>query len=191
MVYLILAMTLVFYSGCSNQDQEVAPPQTQQTKPSNLLPTSTSTAYGDSELILTYLGQINPYIQEVGKIQLEVDKVVGSTQKATGANLAKAMEKYKPRLEAAQTEFSKIQPPPLLAGFHSNIENLIALRLDAYNTTIRGSVIEKKTGDEKVYEEAEQKLKKANELIASLNSEMAKINNALKMASTPAQTASP
>jgi hypothetical protein len=106
-------------------------------------------------------------------------------------NLAKAMKKFKPRLETAQTEFTKIQPPPLLGKFHSDIKNLIALRLDAYDTTIRASSIEEKTGDEKVYEEAEQKLGRANELISVLNGEMAKINQALKTASTATQTASP
>jgi hypothetical protein len=188
MVYLIILGTLAFFAACSNQDQEGIPAQAE---PTASTPASMTTAYGDSDLIKKYLGQINPYIQEVGKIQLEIDKVVGTSQKATGVNLAKAMKKFKPRLETAQTEFTKIQPPPLLGKFHSDIKNLIALRLDAYDTTIRASSIEEKTGDEKVYEKAEQKLGRANELISVLNGEMAKINQALKTASTATQTASP
>ena len=149
---------MAFFAACSNQDQEGIPAQAE---PTASTPASMTTAYGDSDLIKKYLGQINPYIQEVGKIQLEIDKVVGTSQKATGVNLAKAMKKFKPRLETAQTEFTKIQPPPLLGKFHSDIKNLIALRLDA------------------------------NELISVLNGEMAKINQALKTASTATQTASP
>lgn len=191
MAYLLILSIWILFSACSNQDQEGIPAQTESPSPNKQTLASSPTIYGDSEAIKKYLTQINPHIQEVGKIQLEVDKVVGSTQKATGANLAPVMEKLIPRLEAARLEFKQIVPPALLAKFHSDIENLMALRIDAYNTTIRGWSIEEKTGDEKVYQEAELKLKQANELIAQLNGEMEKINRALATASTAIKTVSP
>ncbi len=190
-MYLLMLLLLAFFSACSNQNQEGIPAQTESTPHANQTPAPILTAYGDSGQIHNYLAQINPYIQEVGKIQLEVDQVVGSSQKATGANLATVMNKLKPRLEAALAEFSQITPPPLLSKFHSDIENLMALRLDAYNSTIRAQSIEEKTGDDTVYQDAEQKLKKANDLIVKLNSEMEKINQALAPASTATQTANP
>jgi hypothetical protein len=191
MVYLLILLTWALFSACSSQNQEGIPPQTESPSPANQPPASSPTVYGDSGLIQKYLVQINPYIQEVGKIQLEVDKVVGSSDKATGANLAPVMSKLIPRLEVAHSEFEQIAPPPLLAQFHSDIKNLMALRLDAYKSTIRGWSIEEKTGDAKVYQEAELKLKQANELIAKLNGEMAKINQALATTLTAPQTASP
>ena len=51
-----------------------------------VLTQSTQTSYGDSKQVQDYLDAINPYVQEVGKIQLEIDKMVGASGKATSAN---------------------------------------------------------------------------------------------------------
>ncbi len=189
MSHFSLILLLTFAIGCSSQDQENIPQQAQST--SQQTPASTpNTAYGNAEQIQTYLQKINPYIQEVGKIQFQIDQQVGSSGQATAANLAPAMEKYKPGLQKILDEFSLIEAPPLLASFHGDVKKLMILRLEAYNTTIRGWAKEQETGEHTLYEDAEIKLKEANELIAKLNAEMTQINQALGDI-FPTQTATP
>jgi hypothetical protein len=163
-----------------------------QPVPIEAVPTqSTQTPYGDSKQVQDYLDAINPYVQEVGKIQLEIDKMVGASGKATGANLGPAMEKGKPRLEQAIEGFSQITPPPLLAPLHGDIEKLMVLRLKGYETTISGWAQERQDGSTDQYEQAEATLREANQFILKLNSEMGRVHQALGAVESPSQTASP
>lgn len=177
--------------SCGSPSQEEIPEQDLPSPRQQTTAAATAnTLYGNSAEIEAYLQSINPHIQEVGRIQLDVDKSVGSTGKATGENLAPAMEAHKPRLEAVLEGLSAIEPPPLLASFHADVKKLVALRLSGYSDTIRGRAAEQSSGDISLYEEAEKTLREANALIGHLNGEMQKINAALS-SSTPTQTASP
>ncbi|MFL2541181.1 MAG: hypothetical protein ACJ0UT_04290 [Candidatus Latescibacterota bacterium] len=176
--------------GCGNsQDETNTIPQP---VPSESAP-KTETPYGDSAEVKTYLTAINPFIQEVGKIHLEVNKVVGTSGQATVANLAPAMKKARPRLQHAIESFTKIEPPPLLASLHADIKKLMLHRLDAYETTVRGWDREQDDGklDPALEAEAEKALNAANQLIRSLNQEMAQIYQALEITDSLTQTASP
>ena len=189
---LLSLVSILFLVSCGNQDgdkipeQKAASPKVQAEEESSI----SSTPYGTKEDIEQYLNQINPHVQEVGRIQLLVDKNIGSSGRATGSNLAPTMKSVKPNLEAILDTLSNINPPPLLSSFHGDFKKLVALRISAYDTTIRGFNVEKETGDLSLYEEAEAQLDEANKLIVQLNGEMGKIMQSLSTASTQ-QTASP
>lgn len=148
------------------------------------------TPYGTKTKIETYLNRINPHVQEVGRIQLSVDKNIGSSGRATGSNLAPVMKRLKPNLEAILDTLSGLNPPPLLSSFHGTFKKLITLRIAAYDTIIKGHKIEKETGDLSLYEQAEAQLDEANKLIVLLNGEMSKIMESLEPSSSQ-QTATP
>ncbi len=171
--------------GCGSQEKEPAP------QPVKTPPAATQTEYGSSVEVKAYLEKINPYIQEVGKLQTEVDKTIGTSGKGTSENLASVMKQTFPRLQSTREKFIAIQSPPLLASFHRDIEKLMAVRLEAYRTTIEGWEAERENNDTSWHEKAEAKLKQANDLINQLNQEMKKINLVLEKASTPPQVATP
>lgn len=181
---LFLAFCLLAI-GCGSQEKEPAP------QPEKTPPVATHTEYGSSAEVKAYLEKINPYIQEVGNLQAEVDKTIGSSGKGTSENLASVMKQIFPRLQSARENFAAIQSPPLLASFHRDIEKLMAVRLDAYRATIEGWEVERENNDTSWHEKAEAKLQQANDLINKLNQEMVKINLALEKASTPPQVATP
>ena len=188
---LFLLSPILILLACGNQngekipEQKVASPKVQIEEKNEY-----STPYGTKAEIETYLNRINPHVQEVGRIQLLVDKNIGSSGRATGSNLAPVMQGIKPSLEVVLDTLSGVNPPPLLSSFHNNFKKLVTLRIVAYDTTIRGYELEQETGDLSLYEEAEANLDEANKLIVLLNAEMGKIMESL--ASLPTQqTASP
>ena len=189
-MHRLAILPLIFALGCGSEQEEGK--SIPQPIPAETIQT-TETPYGDSAEVQAYLVAINPFIQEVGKIHLEINKAVGSSGKATSANLAPAMEKAKPRIQKAIKDFSLIPPPPLLAPLHADIKRLMVLRLNGYESTIRGWAIEKKEGklDPKLEAEAENALREANQLINKLNQEMSQVYKAMEKVSTQAQTASP
>ena len=151
---------------------------------------TSSTPYGTKTEIEAYLNRINPRVQEVGRIQLSVDKNIGASGRATGSNLAPIMKSLKPNLEAILDTLSGLNPPPLLSSFHDNFKKLVTLRIAAYDTVIRGYKIEEETGDLSLYEQAEAQLDQANKLIVLLNGDMGKIMKSLASSSNK-QTVSP
>ena len=183
MKQLIWAACLLSVAGCGRQEESSSRPEEEIQAP--------QTPYGSVEEVRSYLEKINPYIQEIGRIQAEVDHQVGSSGKATSKNLATAMKEVYPRLREVLENFERIEPPPLLAPFHRDIEKLMLIRLDAYDTTIKGWQEEQKSRNTQWHQEAEAKLKQANELIVQLNAEMKKINDALSAAARPSQLATP
>lgn len=177
--------------SCGNQDGGKIPEQKAASPQAKIEEQHASTTlYGTKAEIETYLNRINPHVQEVGRIQLLVDNNIGSSGRATGTNLAPAMQSTKPNLEAILDTLSIVNPPPLLSSFHNNFKKLVTLRIAAYSTIIRGFELEQKTGDLSLYEKAEASLDEANKLIVLLNEEMGKIMESLASISTQ-QTASP
>ena len=92
------------------------------------------------------------------------------------------MEGVRPRLKTALEEFEKIQPPPLLAPLHRDIKNLMLVRLEAYDITIKGWQAEQDSEDMSVYKGAESKLAAANQMIEQLNQDLKEINAAIRLA---------
>ena len=180
---------LCFILGCSSgQEAEQPIPQPVPAESAQTV----ETPYGDLGLVQGYLNSINPFIQEVGKIHLEVNKAVGTSGQATTANLALAMRKGLPRLKAAIGQFEKIAPPLLLAPLHADIKKLMVLRLNAYEATIDNWNIEQQgVLDSGLVVKVENTLREANELIHKLNEQMSQVNLAMEKASSPPQTASP
>jgi len=149
------------------------------------------TPFGEFAAVKTYLDEINPYIQKVGELQNQVDKTRGSSGQFTSQNLATAIEQATPSLEQALDEFSRISPPPRLASFHADIEQLMNIRLGAYRMTLDGWKQEQRTKDTRWHQEAEAQFQKANDLIVQLNEQMQGINQALERAAAQLQVASP
>jgi len=182
--------TLCIILGCSSgQEAEQPIPQPVPAESAQTV----ETPYGDLGQVQGYLNSINPFIQEVGKIHLEVNKAVGTSGQATTANLALAMVKGLPRLKAAIGQFEEIAPPLLLDPLHTDIKKLMVLRLNAYKATINNWNIEKQGGhlDSALVVKVENTLREANELIHKLNEQMSQVNLAMEKASSPPQTASP
>ncbi len=169
-----LALLLIAAIGCGSGDDQVAQDSSKQG--------STETSYGTLEAVSGYLVSVNPYIRTVGELQMEVDKVVGTSGKATGQNLAAVMEGVRPRLKTVLEDFEKIQPPPLLAPLHRDIKNLMLVRLEAYDITIKGWQAEQDSKDMSVYKGAESKLAAANQMIEQLNQDLKEINTAIQLA---------
>lgn len=180
---------LCFILGCSSGQEADQPiPQPVPAESAQTV----ETPYGDFGQVQGYLNSINPFIQEVGKIHLEVNKAVGTSGQATTANLALAMGKGLPRLKAAIGQFEKIAPPLLLAPLHADIKKLMVLRLNAYEATINNWNIEQQgVLDSGLVAKVENTLREANELIRKLNEQMSQVNLAMEKASSPPQTASP
>ena len=178
----------VLFLACgSGQEESLNIPQP---VPAGITPAN-QTAYGDKAQVQNYLEAIYPFIEEVSMIQLEIDKMVGSSGQATGKNLATAMETVKPRLQQAIADLDKISPPPLLSTLHYDIRKMMVLRLAGYETTIRGWAQEQQDGSIEAYAEAEGKLREARQLIIALNQEMSKVYQAVERAAQPAQTTAP
>ena len=190
LTFFSLSPILIFLA-CGNQNGEKIPEQKVASPKAQIEEEMTSsTVYGAKAEIEAYLKRINPHVQEVGRIQLLVDKNIGSSGRATGSNLAPVMKSVKPNLEAILDTLAGVNPPPLLSSFHAKFKNLVTLRIVAYDTTVRGYELEKETGDLSLYEEAEANLDEANKLIVLLNEEMGKIMESLASSSSQ-QTASP
>ena len=127
----------------------------------------------------------------MSSIQQGVHGQVGTSGAGTGQNLSRVMEEARPRLQKLHEDFSRLTPPPLLAPLHRDIEKLMVLRLAAFDATRKGWQLEQEQGDSKrLYTEAEDKLREANELSAGLNDQLKEINTALQQVSSPPQAAS-
>ena len=169
-----LSLLVIAAIGCGSGDDQVAPESAKQG--------TTIISYGTIAEVSEYLHSVNPHIRTVGELQLEVDKVVGTSGRATGQNLAAVMETVRPRLKTVLDEFEKIQPPPLLAPLHRDIKNLMLVRLEAYGITIKGWQKEQNSNDMSLYKDAESKLAAANQMIEQLNNNLKEVNSELQLA---------
>ena len=166
--------------GCAQEPEKIpeqpSPPETE----------SVDTPYGKSGEIANYLATIGPFIQTVSQAEMAVQKQVGSSGKATGANLSKAMNSILPSLRQAQEKFNAVEVPPLLTPLHRDIEKLFVLRIDSYDKTIKGWQQEQETQEKsELYAQAVAQMKEANELSFALNQELKKVQLALKRAASP------
>ena len=174
----LLLGTALITTACGGPEEPADEPRAQGQPDS-----ASATEYGSVEEVSEYLDAIDPFIREIGDIQARVDKVLGSTGQGTGANLAPAAGDARQRLAGILEDITAVAPPPLLAPFHRDIKGLIALRLEAYASTVTGWEIEQGGGDFRThYDDAQSRYKKANEAIVALNGQMEKINKAVQLA---------
>ena len=172
MPYLFILCIATMLLACAKEEEKTTPPAQ--------LPTKSETTYGNSKAVTNYLVQVNPFIKSISQLQMDIDKkAVGSSGKATGSNLAKAMKTAKPQLQGLYDKFNQLEPPPLLTGMHKDIKKLMELRLEAYDLTIKGLVLEEQDKDLSLYDEAQIKLQEANQQILALNAQMKKVNQSL------------
>ncbi len=124
------------------------------------------TRFGSLDDVGRYRAALNPIIESVSEIEADVQETaVGASGAATAANLAAVYERVLPALEATRETYEHISPPRHLSNLHRLIGDLIDLRIAAYSLVVRGFA----AGDEALYDEAEQMLTAANELIVEIN----------------------
>lgn len=179
---IVIALTLLV--GCGQPEPDQTPAPTPQTP------------YGTVAEVEAYLQQIGPYVQEVGSLQASVEQglsssvAAGGQRRGTGRNLSEGAASIHPRMQALLKEFDALHPPALLAPFHRDTKKLMLLRLEAYRLLMEGWQTEEAGGDfQGLYDSAEAKLSAANDMIRSLNGQMAQIRESLQAASTPSETA--
>lgn len=177
----ILWCSLLLVLGCGSSQEQPAP------KPA--VPDAPATPFGTVAEVKAYLDKIAPHIQLVSQLQAELDRQIGTAGKVTSKNLAAAAAAAIPRLRQAHEEFARLQPPPLLAPLHRDIEKLMVLRLDAYSAAAEGWQREQQNGDTAWHTVVETKLQGANDLIVQLNQQLQQVNGAL--AQTTTQVARP
>ena len=120
------------------------------------------TRFGPVDDVGSYREALNPIIESVSDIEADVQETaVGASGTATAANLAAAYERVLPDLEATRQTFERIRPPRRLSHLHRLIGDLIELRINAYALVVRGF----SAGNETLYDEAEQMLAAANDLV--------------------------
>lgn len=173
---ILLLCCLLLVAGCGPGQEQPAP------KPA--VPDAPATPYGTVTEVKAYLDQITPHIQLVSQLQAEIDRQVGSSGKVTSKNLAAAAAAAAPRLRQAREEFARLQPPPLLAPLHRDIEKLMTVRLDAYAAAEEGWQREQQNRDTAWHGTVEAKLQSANDLIVQLNRQLQQVNEALAQTTT-------
>jgi uncharacterized protein YoxC len=137
------------------------------------------TPYGNAEDVRVYREQINPLIDEINAIEMEVQETaVGASGQATAANIAAACELLCQRLRAVLEELEAIEPPALLAPLHREVRQVVLLRLEAYNAVLEGLGEQ----DEQLFSEAVEKLNQANVLAAQLNEDLEEVDQTLASA---------
>jgi hypothetical protein len=132
--------------------------------------------FGDPDALRAYRAALNPVIDEVSEIEVEVtERAVGSSNAATAENLNAVYTDMRPRLLEALVELDRLQPPRRLQALHADIRQLILLRLDAYRIVMDGYAAQ----DTTVYMDAEIKLQQANERIVDINLVLCQIDEDL------------
>lgn len=170
---LVLVLALM---GCGKQAEE---------KPA----AAPTTPYGSPQEVNVYLLTVDPLVMQLNAIHQELYQNVGTSGKATGANLAPAMEQGRPKLAQVLAGLDKLTPPPLLAPFHQQVKKVVQLRLEAYSQTLEGWAVEQGKGAdfETRYRRSEELLAEAQELGGPLGEERGRIQEALVASQPPAQ----
>ena len=173
---LLMAVAI---AACGSQ-QEPPPPTEQQPA------AEADTAFGSRGDVETYLVAIDSHIRQVSELHRQMYEVVGSANIATGENLARFIRESDAVVSLQQSveAFESIEPPPLLAPLHRDIEKMMLLRLEGYELTVAGRETEVTATPSNHLERAEKKLEEANAITRTLNSRLQEVNEALHQGTT-------
>ena len=139
------------------------------------------TRFGHVDDVARYREALNPIIESVSEIEAEVQQTaVGASGTATAANLAAVYERLLPDLRATRGAFQRISPPRRLSTLNRLIGDLIDLRIAAYTAVVGGF----SAGNETLYDEAEQMLAAANDLIVEINGLLRRVDAELAAAAS-------
>ncbi len=160
-------------------------------KPAEKAPASPTTAYGTPQEVNSYMIAVDALVLQLNGVHQELYAQVGSSGKATGANLAPAMEQGRPKLVQILAELDNLKAPALLVPFHQQVRKVAQLRLDAYSQTLEGWTLEqaKAANFASRYSRSEELLAEAQELGLPLGEERNRIQEALVAVQGPAQAA--
>ena len=177
---ILLMSVLVFQISCGENNQDSSK-VTQKGPSPNFSAKSKldSSVFGNTEKIKEYLRKIDPLIVEYSQIQSKIYGAMGSSGVFTGRNLGQITKDQKPRLIKLSEKLDSIEPPPLIAPFHSDFVQLLILRLSAFDAAIQASELENATGDTSVFSEVSKKFALSEEQIVKLNEQMQEINESL------------
>ncbi|MCC7265262.1 MAG: hypothetical protein IT369_22375 [Candidatus Latescibacteria bacterium] len=157
-------------------------------KPEDQAPVRVATPYGSPQEVAAYVQAVDPLVMQLNTLHQDLYQQVGTSGKATGANLAAAMELGRPKLAQVLADLDRLTPPPLLVPFHQQVKKVVQLRLDAYTQTLEGWKIEKDKGTdfESRYNRGEALLAEAQQLGGQLGAERGRIQEALAATQAPA-----
>ena len=184
---ILFLLTLVALAGCGPQPEE--PASQSQTDLS-----AVQTPYGSAAEAKKYHDDITPLIQTGNALHMNVYAAVGSSNTATGQNLARAITEIQvtSQMQSLIDELNQIQVPPLLAPLHRDIGKMMHLRIEWYDLILKGWQLEQEKQDDSLYAQAEVKLRELNALGEKLNVDLHEIYQALEQVIPPEQrTASP
>ena len=178
--YILFMSVLLFQISCGNNNQDSSN-VTQKGPAPNFANKSDldSTEYGNTEQIKEYLRKIDPLIVEYSQIQSKIYTVMGSSGVFTGSNLGQITKAQKPALLKLSSNLSDIEPPPLIAPFHSDFVHLLDLRISAFDSAIQAREMEDASGDTSVFHEVRKKFALSEKQIIKLNKQMQEINESL------------
>ncbi len=173
----LMAMAL---AACGSQQEP--PPLPAEQQPA----AEADTAFGSRGDVETYLVAIDPHIRQVSELHRQMYEVVGSANIATIENLARFIRESDAVVSLQQSveAFESIEPPPLLAPLHRDIEKMMLLRLEGYELTVAGRETEVTATPSNHLERAEKKLEEANAITRTLNSRLQEVNEALHQGTT-------
>ena len=141
------------------------------------------TPYGDAERVAAYRAEIAPLIAEINDIEQALRAMaVGSTDRATGANLAAACQVLDARLVAVLDRLDSVSPPRKLKQMHADMRTAVELRQRACVHIAAGWQIEQDQSfevAESFYLEAEALLAEANVRLLAVDRVLGEIDVAL------------
>ena len=157
-------LSLVAFAGCGGDEEPQTP-------------------FGSVRSVEGYREALEGIIVEANALEQEVrDRAVGSTGQATGQNLSPVYQELRPRLTALIAALEEVEPPRKLAEMHAEMQEALALRLEAFDLVIAGWAIEQeRTFDEAqgLYVDAAKKLNEANALLLSVGEVLLAVDIAL------------
>jgi hypothetical protein len=155
-ILLFLAVTLALLAaGCGGDDDK--------------------TPFGSKDDVRDYRRLINPIVDEMSAIELEVLVVVDDEGISIDSRLNAVFIDVLPRLQRLRERLDQVRPPRKLQMLHEEITQMVQLRLDGAQILIDGFA----AGDVSVYPTALEARQQADELIPEINDVLCEIDVAL------------
>lgn len=133
------------------------------------------TRFGSKDDVRDYRAAINPIVDEMSAIELEVLAVVDDDGVSIDSRLNAVFIDVLPRLQRLRETLDRLRPPRKLQVLHEEITQMVQLRLDGAQILTDGFA----AGDVSVYPTALERRQQADELIPMINEVLCEIDVAL------------
>ena len=133
------------------------------------------TPFGSKEDVRDYREAVNPIVDEMSAIELEVLAVVDDDGVSIDSRLNAVFVDVLPRLQLLRETLAQLRPPRKLKMLHEEITRMVKLRLGGAQILTDGFA----AGDVSVYPSALDARQQADELIPAINEVLCEIDVAL------------